>query len=100
MLPWPATRPLREAAFFFTALKRISDKAGHSIPSHLSSHPDPGEREVDIARRAATWKEQGFPQETVNQDEFYQAIDGMIMGDNPREGFTREGVFLSSRSGL
>jgi len=82
-----------EGAAFFTALKRISDKAGHSIPSHLSSHPDPGEREVDIARRAATWKEQGFPQETVNQDEFYQAIDGMIMGDNPREGFTREGVF-------
>lgn len=82
-----------EGAAFFTALKRISDKAGHSIPSHLSSHPDPGEREVDIARRAATWKEQGFSQEIVNQSEFYQAIDGMIMGENPREGFTRDGVF-------
>jgi predicted Zn-dependent protease len=82
-----------EGAGFFTALKRISDKAGHNIPNHLSSHPDPGEREVDIVRRANEWKERGFPQETVNRREFYTAIEGMTFGENPREGFTRDNVF-------
>ena len=82
-----------EGAAFFTTLRRISEKAGHSIPSHLSSHPDPGEREVDIVRRAEMWRERGFPQEVVNREQFYAAIDGMIMGENPREGFTRDGIF-------
>ncbi|MCC5925211.1 MAG: M48 family metalloprotease [Bacteroidetes bacterium] len=82
-----------EGAAFFTTLRRISEKAGHSIPSHLSSHPDPGEREVDIVRRAEMWRERGFPQEIVRQREFYTAIDGMTMGENPRHGFTRNDVF-------
>lgn len=82
-----------EGAAFFTALKRISDKAGHNIPNHLSSHPDPGEREVDIVNRATGWSEEGFSQTIVNQREFYNAIEGMVMGENPREGFTRNNVF-------
>ncbi|MCH8494525.1 MAG: M48 family metalloprotease [Balneolales bacterium] len=82
-----------EGAAFFTALKRISDKAGHNIPNHLSSHPDPGEREIDIVNSAAGWAEKGFSQTIVNQREFYKAIEGMVMGENPREGFTRNDVF-------
>jgi predicted Zn-dependent protease len=82
-----------EGAAFFTTLKRLSDKAGATIPSHLSSHPDPGERERDIINRANRWKQQGFAQERVGQRDFYNAISGMILGDNPREGFTRDGIF-------
>jgi predicted Zn-dependent protease len=82
-----------EGAAFFTTLKRLSDKAGANIPSHLSSHPDPGEREKDIIDRANRWKQQGFAQERVGQRDFYNAISGMILGDNPREGFTRDGIF-------
>jgi len=83
-----------EGAAFFTTLRRISEKAGQSIPSHLSSHPDPGEREIDIIRRADTWRERGFSQEIINQRQFYSAIEGMVMGENPRQGFTRDGVFF------
>lgn len=82
-----------EGAAFFTTLKRLSEKAGSNIPSHLSSHPDPGEREKDIVNRAERWRQQGFAQERVGQREFYNAISGMILGDNPREGFSKEGVF-------
>ena len=72
MQPWPVMQQLREQLFLL-ALKRISVRPDIASP-RLSSHPDPGEREVDIARRAATWKEQGFPQETVNQDEFFRLL--------------------------
>lgn len=82
-----------QGAAFFTTLKRLSDRAGANIPSHLSSHPDPGEREKDIIQRSERWRQQGFPQPDVNQAEFYAAIEGMVLGENPREGFTKDNVF-------
>ncbi len=82
-----------EGGEFFTSLKRISEKAGHSIPSHLSSHPDPGEREENIPRLAAEWEERGYSQTVVNKEEFMSMIEGMMYGDNPREGYEEGGVF-------
>ncbi|RNC79608.1 MAG: peptidase M48 [Balneola sp.] len=82
-----------EGSDFFTSLKRISEKTGHSIPSHLSSHPDPGEREQNIPRMASEWAEQGYEMNKINQDEFLDKIDGLMYGDNPREGFESDGVF-------
>lgn len=82
-----------EGGAFFTSLKRISEKAGHSIPSHLSSHPDPGEREENIPRLAAEWEEKGLEQSIVHKEEFMNMIDGLMYGENPREGFERDGVF-------
>ena len=51
-----------EGAEFFTSLKRISEKSGQPIPTHLSTHPDPGEREKNIPRMAEEWREKGFEQ--------------------------------------
>lgn len=82
-----------EGGAFFTSLKRISEKAGHNIPSHLSSHPDPGEREQNIPLMAADWAEKGYSMTKVNKEEFLSKIDGMMYGDNPREGFEQNGVF-------
>lgn len=82
-----------EGGEFFTSLKRISEKAGHSIPSHLSSHPDPGEREENIPRMAAGWAEQGYEMNTINKEEFLSKIDGLMYGENPREGFDSDGMF-------
>lgn len=83
-----------EGAHFFTSLKRISAAAGQRIPNHLSSHPDPGEREKDIERRAARFREQGYGQEKVERDRFLAAIDGIMVGENPREGFVYGNAFV------
>jgi predicted Zn-dependent protease len=83
-----------EGAAFFTSLKRLSDQAGHSIPTMLSSHPDPGERERAIPRMAAEWTEKGYEQTITNKDRYFQMIDGMLYGDNPREGFVDDGQFV------
>lgn len=83
-----------DGAAFFTSLKRMSEQAGQAIPTMLSSHPDPGERENNIPRMAAEWAERGFSQEIRNEERYFQMIDGMIYGENPREGFVDNGQFV------
>ncbi|MEX2435188.1 MAG: M48 family metalloprotease [Balneolaceae bacterium] len=83
-----------EGAAFFTSLKRISEKAGQTIPSLLSSHPDPGERESNIPKMANEWKDRGYDQTIKDREEYFERIDGIIYGENPREGFVNNGVFV------
>ncbi|MDX1547311.1 MAG: M48 family metalloprotease [Rhodothermales bacterium] len=80
-----------EAAEFFRSLKRISDESGQSIPSFLSTHPDPGEREQKIPRLAQEWAP--LQPDEVGQQDFMSRLEGTVLGENPRQGFTRGGVF-------
>mgnify|MGYP003627670795 CR=1 FL=1 len=82
-----------EGGEFFKSLKRISEKAGQSIPSHLSTHPDPGEREKNIPRMAKEWADKGYEQTIVDSEEYLNMIDNIMYGENPREGFERNGIF-------
>lgn len=82
-----------EGAEFFTSLKRISNKSGQSIPSFLSTHPEPGEREKTIPKMAEEWRQKGYEQSILDKEQYMNYINGMIFGDNPREGFTRDGTF-------
>jgi predicted Zn-dependent protease len=81
-----------QAAEFFRSLKRLSEDSGSSIPSFMSTHPDPGEREATIHRMAAQW-EQSHGVGKVERDEYLARLDGMIAGEDPRNGFTQDGVF-------
>jgi len=83
-----------EGAEFFTSLKRISEQSGQSIPTMMSTHPDPGEREDRIPRLAEQWKERGYEQTIINKDRYMEMLDGMIFGENPRNGFVKEGQFV------
>ena len=83
-----------EGAAFFTSLKRMSEQAGQSIPTMLSSHPDPGERELAIPRMAEEWSRQGYEQTIRNEDRYFEMIEGMTYGENPREGFVDDGQFV------
>lgn len=82
-----------EGAAFFTSLKRISENSGQELPSLLSSHPDPGEREQTIPRKAQQWKEQGYEQTIYDAEEYMNQIDEIIYGNNPRQGFSEDGMF-------
>ena len=77
-----------EAARFFRSLDRLSAQSG-SIPSFLSTHPDPGEREQTIPQLAAQY-DTGT---AVNAPQYLQQIDGIVLGTNPRQGFTENGRF-------
>jgi len=82
-----------DGAGFFSALERISEQSGQSIPSWQSSHPDPSERAKRIPELAQQWQQKGYEQNVENTDQYMNVINGMIYGENPREGFTEDGNF-------
>jgi predicted Zn-dependent protease len=72
----------------FNTLDRVSSAhGGQSMPSWLSTHPDPGDRATSMGRKI----EQLPPEErqgTVGRAEYMQRLAGMSFGTNPREGYS------------
>lgn len=82
-----------EASHFFTSLKRMSQQQGENLPSLLSTHPDPGDREQTINKLADQWKAKGLAMSRVDQEKYLNEINGIVFGDNLREGFVENGMF-------
>lgn len=82
-----------EGAQFFISLQRMSKQSGQNIPDWQSTHPDPGERAKSIPELAEQWRAKGYEQTIENTDQYMGKLDNMIYGENPREGFTRNGHF-------
>lgn len=78
-----------ESADFFHSLKRITDGGGQSIPTFLSTHPDPGEREQTVRQLAA--QTPGGTQ--VDEAPYLRAVDGMVLGEDPRQGYSEGSTF-------
>lgn len=81
-----------EGADFFTALERMQQRAGW-FPAFLSTHPDPGRREQTVRQLAAQWAAQGHPGQRVEGDAYLARLDGLIIGEDPRQGFLENGMF-------
>ncbi|MRR32799.1 peptidase M48, partial [bacterium] len=81
-----------EAAGFFHTLQRISSREGVRLPSWQSTHPDPGEREATATKMARNYERTGAIK-SVGEDRLLQQLEGMVVGDNPREGFVRNQTF-------
>lgn len=78
----------------FLALQRVGEIEGRSgIPSFMSTHPDPGERIQTAQQRAAALPPSPTPR-IANRPQYLARIDGLIYGDNPRQGFFRDAQFL------
>jgi len=83
-----------EMADFFQTLKRISDQSGQSIPTFLSTHPDPANRYEDVKRMAnQTQAQNPNKQYSVNRDSYLRMIDGIVYGVDPRQGYVENNVF-------
>lgn len=81
-----------EGAAFFTTLQRIQEQSGQALPTWQSSHPDPGNREVRVREMADEWR-QRTPMTERNEAEHLNAIEGLVLGENPRQGFPENGSF-------
>ena len=85
----------KQMANFFETLEKMhpkSDKTG--LPSWLSTHPNPEEREKTVRERAPEWqKELGLKDPKINRDQYLKEIDGLVYGEDPRQGFVDKGVF-------
>ena len=82
------------ADFYRVLIKMNLAPERGGVPTWLSTHPDPGNRYNDVLRDAATWKDTlGGTDWKVNTENYIRHIDGMVYGDDPRQGFTEGNVF-------
>ncbi len=85
---------VREMANVFASLERLGEREGHSpLPSWLLTHPAPGDRVRAVeARLAALGPNPG--QLRIGTQEYLQRIDGLVYGENPRNGYFSNELFL------
>ena len=83
----------REATGFFRALAQVQEREGAGLPNFLSTHPNPGNRLERIEELAAEWK---IPRRFQEMDlaGYFAAIEGIVLGEDPRHGFVRGQVFF------
>lgn len=84
----------REMADFFKTLQALSEDAGAEIPTFLSTHPNPGDRYSRVKELAADWQAQ-VPKDNykVNRDSYLKMVNGIVYGEDPRQGYVSGGVF-------
>jgi predicted Zn-dependent protease len=80
-----------EVISFFQTLNRIQEKEGQGMPNFLSTHPNPGDRVQRIRELTARRPVDRRPQPTDSR--YMTAIDGLVLGEDPRQGFVEGDVF-------
>lgn len=85
---------VRESPKVFQTLGRLSDASGARIPEWQSTHPDPGNRVQRAEQRLANVTAAQLASSKVNRDQYLKVIDGMVFGDDPRQGYFRGARFL------
>jgi predicted Zn-dependent protease len=80
-------------ADFFKTLSRMSAESGQSIPTFLSTHPDPANRYENVKALATSWQAKTSGPYKVNRNEYLRMIDGLIYGEDPRQGYVQSNVF-------
>lgn len=85
----------KEMAGFFQVLKRLQLRDNpQGIPTFLSTHPDPGNRHQAVKDEAAKWQSTlNGTDLKVNRDSYLRMIDGIVFGEDPRQGYVENGVF-------
>jgi predicted Zn-dependent protease len=84
-----------EMAKFFETLEREQASSGNAdIPEFLSTHPSPGERNTTVAKLAEQWKNKlKLTDPKINRNLYLERINGLVIGEDPRQGFVENGVF-------
>ena len=81
-------------AGFFKTIDRIQKEAGVTIPDFQSTHPNPLNREANVKQMAGEWQAK-LPgaQDKVNRDSYLRLLDGLVYGEDPKQGYVENNVF-------
>jgi predicted Zn-dependent protease len=84
-----------EMASFFETLERQQEDSGSSeVPPFLSTHPSPDERNTTVEKLAMDWQQKSKMTEfKINRDSYLRKIDGLIVGEDPKQGFVENSTF-------
>lgn len=82
-------------AHFFESLERLnpgSDRSG--LPGWFSTHPNPENRISAVKAKAIEWQRTlNLKELQVNREGYLRMIDGLIYGEDPRQGYVADDVF-------
>ncbi len=82
-------------ADFFQVLEQMnpgSDRRG--LPGWFSTHPSPEDRLQAIRAQAKEWREKlALKNAAVNRDAYLRKVDGLIYGEDPRQGYMKDNIF-------
>ncbi|WP_080238386.1 M48 family metalloprotease [Spirosoma rigui] len=82
-----------QMANFFSTIKRISESSGETIPTFMSTHPDPGNRNVTVNKLATEYQAKNPANYQVNRDQYLRLVDGITYGEDPKQGFVENNQF-------
>jgi predicted Zn-dependent protease len=84
----------RKMVDVFRMLEGVSQQANAEgrLPQWLSSHPDPENREAWAEQTVAS-ANRDLTGLAVNREEYLRRIDGLVFGENPREGIFQATLF-------
>ncbi len=78
----------REMPGVFTMLQRVSQASGAGrVPEWQQTHPDPEHRFERISADVAAIPPQEFAGTTVDRDAYVQRLQGLVYGNDPRQGY-------------
>ena len=85
----------REMSNFFHTLDKMQGESSQGgLPDWFSTHPNPADRVVDVKKKAEEWRTKVNSADLkINRNEYLNRINGLIFGENPRQGFVENNVF-------
>ncbi len=86
---------VRQMTGVFQTLDRLDQASGQQgkLPGWLATHPAPADRITATQQRLDTLHK-SLAAARVNRDGYLQHVSGMTFGEDPRQGYFRNGVFL------
>jgi predicted Zn-dependent protease len=85
-----------EMANFFNVLNKMQMDSEHGgVPTFMSTHPDPGDRFKAVNYTTKIWQDSlKNTNWKVNTDSYLRMIDGLVYGEDPRQGFVENNMFF------
>jgi predicted Zn-dependent protease len=85
----------QKMADFFQVLNKMSmAESEGGVPTFLSTHPNPEDRYNYVKKDAKIWQERlNLPSWKVNGDSYLHMIDGIVYGEDPRQGYVEGNIF-------
>ena len=85
----------KEMAGFFNTLERQSSGSESAeLPDFLSTHPNPGDRNIAVRKLSDEWKKKlNLLDPKVSRESYLKKIEGLVYGEDPKQGFLENDVF-------
>ena len=82
-------------ANLFVSLERLNPgESQGGLPGWFSTHPNPENRIAAVKQDTLAWREKiKQTQFAVNRDQYLRQIDGIVFGDDPRQGYVQGNIF-------